>query len=67
MTDFLGYLRDLIMAAFGLAVLFGAHFTDQQISGVVVFAAALVTFVVYSYQRWTKGDGTPAGKSRARR
>jgi hypothetical protein len=66
-TDFLGYLRDLIMAAFGLAVLFGVTFTDQQITGVVVFATALVTFVAYTYQRWTKGDGTPAGKSRSRR
>lgn len=49
MTTLLGLLRDFWAALVGLAVLFGAGWTDTQVAGILLVAttgAALVSWIV---------------------
>lgn len=52
METFLGLLRDFVSAALGLAILFGAGFSDDQIGGillVVTTVAALGAFLWHKH------------------
>ena len=62
MSDLLGYLRDFIAAGLGLAILFGADFTDDQIAGILLLVTTAGALISYAYQRWQVGNGTAAGE-----
>ena len=47
----LGYLRDLVAAVLGLAILFGADFSDEQIAGILLVLTTAVAFGTYVYKR----------------
>lgn len=62
--DLLGYARDLIAAVIGLAILFGAGFTDAQVTGLLLVVSTAGALATYVYSRYQKGDGSAAGESK---
>lgn len=57
----IGLLRDFVAAGLGLAILFGANFSDDQIAGILLLLttlAAVVTWGVKVYK--ARGPVPPA-------
>jgi hypothetical protein len=64
LTDLLGYLRDFLVAVFGLAAAFGVHITQQQTAGILLVVSTAFALGSYLYTRYRVGNGSPAGKPR---
>lgn len=60
--DVIGYIRDLVAAIVGLAILFGVNWTDQQSAGILLVVTTGGALVSYVVARYVKGNGTGAGK-----
>lgn len=54
-TTLIGLLRDVIAAVLGLAILFGAGFSDEQIAGVLLVVTTVAAFgtFVWTHRRHT--------------
>ena len=60
-TDVIGYIRDLAAAVIGLAILFGANFSNDQVAGILLVVTTAGALVSYILARYVKGNGSPAG------
>jgi len=47
----LGLVRDFIAAALGLAILFGADFSDEQVAGILLFVSTGLALGSYVIER----------------
>ncbi len=56
-SDFAGYLRDLVAAVLGCALLFGLKLDNQQIGGILLVVTTAVAFGTYLYKA-RKGEAT---------
>lgn len=54
METALGLIRDFLAAAIGLAILFGASFSDDQIAGILLVVTTGVALATYAYNRLVK-------------
>ena len=52
MEDFLGFVRDFIAAGLGLAILFGASFSDEQVAGILLFVSTAIALGAYLWGRY---------------
>lgn len=52
MSTALGLVRDFIAAALGLAILFGANLSDDQIAGVLLVVSTGVALAAWAYQAY---------------
>jgi uncharacterized membrane protein YoaK (UPF0700 family) len=50
METFVGLLRDFVAAALGLAILFGANFSDDQVAGILLFVTTVVALGTWLYK-----------------
>jgi hypothetical protein len=53
-TNILGYVRDFAAAAVGLAILFGANFSDEQIAGILLLVTTGTALGSYLWGQYKK-------------
>ena len=63
-SDVIGYIRDLAAAVVGLAILFGADLSNDQVAGILLVITTGAALGTYFWQRYKAGDGTAAGVSK---
>lgn len=52
METFIGLARDFIAAGLGLAILFGAGFTDEQEAGILLVGSTGLAMATWGYKAW---------------
>lgn len=50
----IGLVRDVVVAAIGLAILFGANFTDEQVAGILLLITTVGALGSWLYA-WNQG------------
>ena len=53
----IGLIRDFLMAAFGVAILFGAHISETQLVGIIAVVAPAVALGSFIYSNITSPRG----------
>ena len=56
-TKLVGLIRDVLMAGFGVAILFGAHISETQTVAVIALAAPLVALGAFIYSNVSSPKG----------
>jgi hypothetical protein len=51
-TTLIGLVRDFIAAALGLAILFGAGFSDEQVAGILLLVSTALALGTWAYGQW---------------
>jgi hypothetical protein len=61
METALGLIRDFLVAAFGVALLFGVSVTQEQIGAIITLVSVAVALGTYAYNRYQARGGAVGG------